>query len=309
MSDTRPGDLGTITLTVGVALGITVVVLTVGFGIATSYDNPPAAWPKVVKEILTFFSAALATAGTICAAYYAAHALKFATKQGESATQAVQVNSTHTEALLEQLLTDSSARNVFETDYLKRMAEGTDRTERLLSSLLEDVDARRTFERAVSDELAQRSNRRKDYEEGICKAIERMEAGMKASRAYELLYQYNQSDNCQVRAAIGSFKPHLNPQAFLEKVESDDDLRMKIFSLCGWFEDIAIGVRSEHVNEDALYSSLKFVVPYYFNNLEKWIVDLRTSDHREDLYDNFAWLARRWANRDQEERTRRLAIL
>ena len=125
-------------------------------------------------------------------------------------------------------------------------------------------------------------------------------------RAFDILYQLNNIDMAKIRILI---LPHVrdkeklsqtSAEAFHGKVLADPDLANGVRVLLGLLEDTSIAIREGHANEEVLYKSLKFLVPWTYSGLKLYIDQERhlTGPNADSLFCELEDLSNAWENKE-----------
>jgi hypothetical protein len=89
---------------------------------------------------------------------------------------------------------------------------------------------------------------------------------------------------------------HLSPDRIYQLIAGDEELLSAVTALLGLFEDVSVGIQKRFLDEEVLFYSLGFMVPWYFDKLRAYIDKERELDpflfcETEKL--RAAWKARR----------------
>jgi len=135
------------------------------------------------------------------------------------------------------------------------------------------------------------------YYAGISLRVAKYEG--KQQRSFEILSSLNSIVMGKVRHLIEDevFTKKIAPAELYQKILSDLDLLSGITALLGQFEDISIGVQYGYMDEDVLFYSLGFLVPWNFEGLKHYIDEERLRTGEEKLYCETEKLANAWNSR------------
>lgn len=76
--------------------------------------------------------------------------------------------------------------------------------------------------------------------------------------------------------------------------------RKQLFLLCDFFEELALGIKFEYLNEDMVYEQLYTPVVRNYDNLYGYI-HIRRIETKMNICGNFEWLAKRWKKKAKKE--------
>jgi len=90
---------------------------------------------------------------------------------------------------------------------------------------------------------------------------------------FDLLKELNRIDVTRIRLEIKHklSAENLTAKDVHEKILADSELLGAVNTLLGLFEDMSLAVQYDHVNEEILYYSLLFLVPWTFDTLKPFI--------------------------------------
>lgn len=133
----------------------------------------------------------------------------------------------------------------------------------------------------------------------------------KADRTFEMLDRYNDLASVEVRQFLrenieGKKFTTESMLKFLQNKKNKESYA-RIMSLLGFFEDMAIAVDEDYVDEDLLYRSLGYMVPWTFDLLRPFISEFRQhasqTNHGHDtdaLFEEVERLRNRWNRRTRD---------
>ena len=113
--------------------------------------------------------------------------------------------------------------------------------------------------------------------------------------SFEILQCLNDVDMVRIRNFIEQELngKDLTAQQVYDRIVSDAELLSRVQLLLGLFEDTSIAVQQRYVDELMLYSSLVFLVPWVFYNLQAYIKEER-GRHGNCIYSELEKLAEAW---------------
>jgi hypothetical protein len=106
-------------------------------------------------------------------------------------------------------------------------------------------------------------------------------------RSFELMGQFTSIDFTKLRhfiAANVNYK-QMAPEEIYKKITEQGPLEQAVLSALNWFEGVSIAVQKDYVEEDTLYSSLAYVIPFYFQALKPFI-----DQERKHRFDNLLYI-------------------
>jgi len=86
------------------------------------------------------------------------------------------------------------------------------------------------------------------------------------------------------------------PEKLYETIIADEKLLGGIRTLLGLFEKISVGIRLGYLDEDVLYYTLGFLLPFHFESLQHYIDQRRTHDKEPHLYWEVEQLRNAWGS-------------
>ncbi|MCK4543562.1 MAG: hypothetical protein KAU17_15130 [Spirochaetales bacterium] len=116
----------------------------------------------------------------------------------------------------------------------------------------------------------------------------------KRRSSFEALAPLSNIDMAKIRTLVEKeIKPKdISPEELYHKIMDDHNLYSAVNSLLGLFEDISIGIQKDYFDEEVLFYSLGYMVPWYFDGLRHFIDQERKADSY--LYWDTEKLATAW---------------
>lgn len=93
--------------------------------------------------------------------------------------------------------------------------------------------------------------------------------------------------------------PDVAPEKLYKKICEDRSLRIAVSTVLGLWDDISIGIRLRYFDEEVLFYSLSFLVPWHVDNLKHFI--RRERERLKDCY--VFWEAERLAGAWKENKS------
>jgi len=123
----------------------------------------------------------------------------------------------------------------------------------------------------------------------------------KKNRSFSIIRLFNSMKitkiRIQIEMKVSEKRQSEAPSALYQAVDKDKELVAGIRVLLGLFEIISIGIQDDYYDEEALYNSLGFLVPYHFDSLRFYIDQLRIIDKEERLYCETEKMRNAWQGR------------
>ncbi|HEX8636132.1 MAG TPA: DUF4760 domain-containing protein [Pyrinomonadaceae bacterium] len=121
----------------------------------------------------------------------------------------------------------------------------------------------------------------------------------KKNNAFKLLSELNDVDLVKIRTLVEKEIPaeNLTRKQMHDKILNDQILLAGVTNILGIFEDLAIAIQHDQVDEEVLHASLVFLIPWTFDKLKPYIDEERREAQvlyceMEKLRD--AWRAQRY---------------
>ena len=92
-------------------------------------------------------------------------------------------------------------------------------------------------------------------------------------RSFELMGQFTGIDFTKIRHFIDSSVNYnqMTPEEIYKKITEQVPLEQAVLAALNWFEGVSIAIQKDYVEEDTLYLSLVYVIPFYFKSLKPFI--------------------------------------
>ena len=117
----------------------------------------------------------------------------------------------------------------------------------------------------------------------------------KQKMSYAILDHFNRVDINIIRSTIDSLSSQqLSQKDVYERIVADHELHSSVRLLLGLIEDMSIAIRKDVVDEEILYISLSFVVPWTFSHLSSYIKEFRERYRVPSIYIETQRLAEAW---------------
>lgn len=118
----------------------------------------------------------------------------------------------------------------------------------------------------------------------------------KLNRSFVFTEKLNSIDRASIRVFIEKelHSGEIAPADFHNKVISDHKLHPAVKSLLGLFEDISVAVQYDYVDEEAIYQSLAFLIPFTYQTFLPFIQEERRRFERPSLFCELEKLAGAW---------------
>ncbi|MHC4445710.1 MAG: DUF4760 domain-containing protein [Planctomycetota bacterium] len=116
----------------------------------------------------------------------------------------------------------------------------------------------------------------------------------KKRSSFDALAPLNNIDMANLRILIERevMPKDISPEDLYKKITNDPKLLTSVTSLLGLFEDISIGIQKDYFDEEVLFYSLSFMVPWYFDGLRHFVDQERKQG--KHLYCEVEKLATAW---------------
>jgi len=127
------------------------------------------------------------------------------------------------------------------------------------------------------------------------KAFHQNAIQQKLHRSFQAITPLNNIDQASIRILVEKeIKPkNISPEQLYEKITSDHNLLTAVTTLLGLFEDISIGIQKGYYDEETLFLSISFIVPWYFEGLRPYI-DEERKNYCSDLFSEGEKLSIAW---------------
>lgn len=119
-----------------------------------------------------------------------------------------------------------------------------------------------------------------------------------AGRAVE---RWNAPDRAEIRKTLRAIcEGNINPATLARREKSESieeelsDRRMHIFSALNFYEELAIGIFEDSIDEEKAYRFFSSIVEQTYVALHAWIGNEREIDNSHSYYIEFEKLAERW---------------
>ena len=130
------------------------------------------------------------------------------------------------------------------------------------------------------------------------------EKELKIDRALALNNRWHQISQVNLNDEVLSFIAELQNKADVdkytfihEKFESKDknvNLKQQIVLILNFFEELAIAVENEVVDEKIVFDSYKSIISRYYNLFSTWIVEIRRLGNNNRYYKSLESLYQKW---------------
>ena len=119
----------------------------------------------------------------------------------------------------------------------------------------------------------------------------------KMERSFKLLSIFSNPTFVKVRKFLTKeTDQHLetSPIEFYEKINSNTELQEAVTMALGIFEDMSIAIQNNHIDEDIMYTSLGFMVPFHFSRLKSFIGQERIKNKSDIIFIEVEKLYNSW---------------
>ncbi len=121
------------------------------------------------------------------------------------------------------------------------------------------------------------------------------------SKAFDFAFLLAQPDFMAVRQVIMVKVPNANDEGLkkiTQAIEDDPEIRKSVRIVLMAFENLALAIRHEYVNELVVFESLESVVTEYWERLAGYVTIRRNTPPTDpDFYRRFQQLAEAWKNK------------
>jgi hypothetical protein len=116
--------------------------------------------------------------------------------------------------------------------------------------------------------------------------------------AFGILKELNSIDMAKIRTLIDKELKdmRLSPQQVYERIMNDEALLTALTAYLGILEDAAIAIDAEYADEEILYRSISFLVPWTFEGLRHYIDEERSRSKDTTLYCELERLSVAWSS-------------
>lgn len=120
----------------------------------------------------------------------------------------------------------------------------------------------------------------------------------KADHSFQMLNALNSIDMAKIRILIENeiYQKDVPPAEVYDRIVGDNELLSAVTTIFGLWEDVSIGVRLDYLDEDVLFYSLSFLIPWHFENLKQYIYEERKRNSNPHVYIEMEKLADAWKN-------------
>ncbi len=134
------------------------------------------------------------------------------------------------------------------------------------------------------------------YYAGVSVKLAREQA--KKEHSFGMLETLNCLDMAGVRVLIENevSNKDISPTDLYQKIIGDTELLRSIMSVFGFWEDISVGIQFGYLDEEVLFYSLSFLIPWHFDSLKHYIDEERQRINNPHLYIEMGKLADAWKN-------------
>lgn len=118
----------------------------------------------------------------------------------------------------------------------------------------------------------------------------------KKHRSFQMLQNLNRIDMVRVRLLIENevSEKNISPEELYKKMVGDQKLLSAVTTLLGLFEDISVGIQFGYLDEDVLFYSLGFLLPWHFEGLKYYVEEERKKNNESRLYCEAEKLSHAW---------------
>lgn len=120
----------------------------------------------------------------------------------------------------------------------------------------------------------------------------------KLAWSFNITKELNQKGVIDIRMFLEKKIANQNipPADFYNKIISDTEIHASTKMLLGLFEDASIAVQNGLADEESLYKSLAFLVPWAAQNFHPYIQQVRKNNNDNSIYRELDKLADAWKN-------------
>jgi hypothetical protein len=121
----------------------------------------------------------------------------------------------------------------------------------------------------------------------------------KLHKSFEFLQRLNDPDATKrrVRLEKESVWQNRDPGAVYQLVEGDTDLCADVNNLLGLFEDAAIAMKRDYLDEEMLFRSMEVVILKAYGRMKPYISGLQATDLQAGYFEELDDLVGAWSNR------------
>lgn len=114
---------------------------------------------------------------------------------------------------------------------------------------------------------------------------------------FELLKRLDDLQMTRVRVLIENnlVNKTLSPQEVYERIRTDPDIHSQVVLILGLFEDTSIAIQTGFVDEESVYLSLAWLIPFTYQSLRPYIIEERRLHQANILYCELERLANAWS--------------